>query len=170
MIRGKKKRRGPITNGAGHLNNENSAPFELTDPLAGEAAQSDTIPVPAMEGPVELSKRDRRRAKEARKQAEEVAQKVAWKEAKAADRKARPRGDTAAEQNAKLRKDDGFVMPKGKGKTKWRQPESSPFTDERVTKAVEMVGQYREKMLDKWGDAWSSESQAEQGGCRSEEC
>ncbi|WVQ94337.1 hypothetical protein IAU59_001416 [Kwoniella sp. CBS 9459] len=118
--------------------------------------------------PIELSKRDKRRAKEARKKAEEEERKAAMKEAKKAAKKGYPPPpDTLAQQDEKLAKgktgqakDDGFVMPKqkgkgGKGKGKPEKVVVDEFSEEKVKKVVEGVKEKREKMLEKWGDKWT---------------
>ncbi|WVR04088.1 hypothetical protein IAU60_001087 [Kwoniella sp. DSM 27419] len=126
----------------------------------------------------ELSKRDKRRAREAKKKAEEEARKAELKEARKAAKKGLPIPapyvpDTFAQQEDKLRrgkevpipkgaaKDDGFVMPKQKGKgAKGRgkaEKEAKPdeFGDDKVQKVVGGINEKREKMLEKWGENWS---------------
>jgi DnaJ family protein A protein 5 len=66
-----------------------------------------TTPAEDDDAPSEISKRDKRRAKEAKKKAAEEAEHLARKEARKAGRKAQAAPDTLAEQNDKLRKDDG---------------------------------------------------------------
>lgn len=129
------------------------------------ATISERLPLPDMESPIEPSKRDKRRAKESKKKAEAEAQKLAFKEARNAERKARAKGDTTAQQNEKLRRDRDFVVPKRKGKPKAADAEAPPFAEEKIIKAVETVEQYREKLLDKWGDNWTSELSSELESC-----
>ncbi|WVF66725.1 hypothetical protein IAT40_001467 [Kwoniella sp. CBS 6097] len=122
--------------------------------------------------PAELSKRDKRRAKEARKKAEEEERKAAMKEARKAAKKGQPPPDTLAQQEEKLNKgrtevprgqakDDGFVMPKQKGKGGKGKGKAEKvvvvdeFSEEKVIKVVEGIKERREKMLEKWGDKWA---------------
>lgn len=107
------------------------------------------------EKPVEVSKRDKRRAKEAKRKAEEEAQQAALKEDKKAGRKAKGKGDTTAQQNEKLKKPDDFVAPKKKGKSRTTAQTEDSCTEEKAAKIVESVKQHREKMVDRWGDGWA---------------
>jgi DnaJ family protein A protein 5 len=128
-----------------------------------------TTPAEDDDAPSEISKRDKRRAKEAKKKAAEEAEHLARKEARKAGRKAQAAPDTLAEQNDKLRKDDGrsrndedFTTPRTKkGKGKQIRPQQLPdeFSEEKVARAVLAIKTNREKMLDKWGESWSGESQ-----------
>ncbi|WWC87561.1 uncharacterized protein L201_002451 [Kwoniella dendrophila CBS 6074] len=136
-------------------------------PINGSAAQSED----ENDGPstAELSKKDKRRAKEARKKAEEEAKKIAMKEARKAAKKGNV-NDSRAQQEEKLNKgrkvevakDDGFTLPKqknnksNKGKSKADQnlPKEDEFSQEKVDKAIEGTNEKREKMLEKWGDNW----------------
>lgn len=130
--------------------------------------QSPTIPNEVDDAPSEVSKRDKRRQREARKKATEEAELAVRKEARKASKKGPGRHDTLAEQNDKLRKDDGrarndedFSTPrqkKSKGKQQHR-PQQLPdeFSDEKVEHAVQAVRLHQSKMLDKWGDAWDGE-------------
>lgn len=130
--------------------------------------QSPTIPNEVDDAPSEVSKRDKRRQREARKKATEEAELAVRKEARKASKKGPGRHDTLAEQNDKLRKDDGrarndedFSTPrqkKGKGKQQHRQQQlPDEFSDEKVEHAVQAVRLHQSKMLDKWGDAWDGE-------------
>ncbi|WWD16810.1 hypothetical protein CI109_101242 [Kwoniella shandongensis] len=116
----------------------------------------------------EVSKRDKRRAKEARKKAEDDERKVAFKEARKMAKKGLPLPDTLLQQDEKLRKgrvDDGFVMPKQKGKGgtkagkggkgKVAVEKVDEFSEEKVQKVLAGVKEKREKMLEKWGSAWN---------------
>jgi hypothetical protein len=87
---------------------------------------------------------------------------VARKEARKAVNRSKP--DTLAQQNEKLRKTDGrlrndepFVTPKSK-KGKQPQRDVDEYTEEKLDRASQAVEQYREKMLEKWGDSWTSTS------------
>jgi hypothetical protein len=129
-----------------------------------------TTPAEDDDAPSEISKRDKRRAKEAKKKAAEEAEHLARKEARKAGRKAQAAPDTLAEQNDKLRKDDGrsrndedFTTPrtkKGKGKQIRSQQLPDEFGEEKVARAVLAIKTNREKMLDKWGEKWSGESKS----------
>jgi DnaJ family protein A protein 5 len=126
-----------------------------------------TTPAEDDDAPSEISKRDKRRAKEAKKKAAEEAEHLARKEARKAGRKAQAAPDTLAEQNDKLRKDDGrsrndedFTTPrtkKGKGKQIRSQQLPDEFSEEKVARAVQAIKTNREKMLDKWGENWNGE-------------
>jgi hypothetical protein len=125
-------------------------------------------PSEADDGLSEVSKRDKRRQREAKKKAAEEAELAARKEARKASKKSSVHQDTLAEQNDKLRKDDGRArndadftthrMKKGKGKQQHR-PQQLPdeFSDEKVERAVQAVRLHQSKMLDKWGNAWDGE-------------
>ncbi|WRT65403.1 uncharacterized protein IL334_002346 [Kwoniella shivajii] len=145
-----------------------------TTPVNGDALESDKE---SSERPSEISKKDKRRAKEARKKAEEEARKTAMKESRKAAKKGKPVSqesapmhDTSAQQEERLQKgrggelsqkgkakDDGFVMPKSKGKSakgKEKVENIDEFSEEKVDKVVEGIKEKREKMLEKWGDHW----------------
>nr|XP_019049923.1 hypothetical protein I302_00343 [Kwoniella bestiolae CBS 10118]OCF28853.1 hypothetical protein I302_00343 [Kwoniella bestiolae CBS 10118] len=116
------------------------------------------------ERPSEMSKKDKRRAKEARKKEEEEARKTALKEARKAAKKGQALADTRIQQEEKLNKgkakDDGFTMPKQKGRSKGKGKEKAEpvneFSQEKVDKVVEGIKERREKMIEKWGDNWTS--------------
>jgi DnaJ family protein A protein 5 len=132
-------------------------------------SQSPDTPQLDDDAPGEISKRDKRRAKEAKKKAEQEAELLARKEARKASKKSASRPDTLAEQNDKLRKNDGrdrneetFVAPKtkkGKGKQIPRPHDTDEFSDEKVARAVQAVRTHRDKMVEKWSDQWDSESE-----------
>ncbi|OCF34510.1 hypothetical protein I316_03551 [Kwoniella heveanensis BCC8398] len=122
--------------------------------------------------PAEVSKRDKRRAKEARKKAEEEERKAAFKEARKAAKKGQLLPDALAQQEEKLTrdktdiprgqaKDDGFVLPKQKGKGGKGKGKAADrvvideFSQEKVDKVLEGIKEKREKMLEKWGDYWT---------------
>lgn len=147
---------------------DESPPDSLNTPSAavldnGVAGKSDKIS--------ELSKRDKRRAREARKKIEEEERKAAFKEAKKAARKAGASVETFVLPQQSDRKDkgddDGFVAPKQKGKNSTkggkgtkggREHEENDYSDERVAKVVAGIQEKREKMVEKWGDTWAGES------------
>ena len=159
--RSKKKRKGTRLAPSGHEDvaepSIEAEPAPATDSLPTTPAEDD-------DAPSEISKRDRRRAKEAKKKAAEQAEHLARKEARKAGKKAQAAPDTLAEQNDKLRKDDGrsrndedFTTPrskKGKGKQNRTQQLPDEFSEEKVTRAVLAIKTNREKMLDKWGESW----------------
>lgn len=154
-IRTKKKRRGPAT----PLN-------ELNTPIEEEAGERDVgnesvipEPVPQLdeERPVEMSKRDKRRARESRRKAEEEAQKASLKEERISGRKGKSKGDSTAQQNEKLQRRDDFVTPKKKGKGRVPAVPDDDFTEEKVAKVVEAIKQHREKVVDRWGEGWTSQ-------------
>lgn len=118
----------------------------------------------------ELSKRDKRRAREARKKIEEEERKAAFKEARKAAKKAGASVETFASPQQSDRKDkvddDGFVAPKQKGKNSiksgkgtkgGREQGENDYSDERVAKVVAGIQEKREKMVEKWGDTWAGE-------------
>lgn len=108
---------------------------------------------------VEASKRDKRRAKEALRKAEEDAQKHASKDARKSARKSLSSGDSLRQQDGKLDKGDGFIVPKAKNrpmnkgnKSKSAMPSVEKFSEDQVASAVENVREKREKMIEKWED------------------
>lgn len=105
--------------------------------------------------PAEITKRDKRRAKESRRKAEEEAQQLVLKDQRKAGRKAKQ--DTTAQQEEKLQKAGGFVMPKKKGKARVAAVPEDAFTEEKATKAVDFITLHREKMVDRWGEGWTRE-------------
>lgn len=111
------------------------------------------------EKPAEITKRDKRRAKESRRKAEEDAQRAVLKEERKSGRKAKPKADTAAQQTEKLQKSDDFITPKRKGKSRVTSTPDDGFTEEKAAKVVEAVTQYRTKIVDRWGEAWTRECQ-----------
>lgn len=155
FVRTKKKRRAPVTPES-HIyapvgesaEDEEQAAREV---LAEPQAELDE------EKPAEISKRDKRKAKESRRKAEEEAQRAALKDERKLSRKARPKPDTAAQQNEKLQKPDDFVTPKKKGKGRVAAPPDRDITEDKIAKAVEAVTQYRGKIVDRWGEAWTRE-------------
>jgi len=169
MDRSKKKRKGArLAPAAAQHEHEDLAESsqEARKPPADQSLP--TTPAEDDDAPSEISKRDKRRAKEAKKKAAEEAEHLARKEARKAGRKAQAAPDTLAEQNDKLRKDDGrsrndedFTAPrtkKGKGKQIRSQQLPDEFSEEKVARAVLAIKTNREKMLDKWAESWSGES------------
>lgn len=138
-----------------------------SEDLPRETSQPIT-PADDDDAPSEISKRDKRRAKEAKKKAAEEAEHLARKEARKASKKTQAPHDTLLEQNDRLRKDDGksrndedFTTPrtkKGKGKQTRSQQLPDEFSDEKVGKSVRAINTHREKILDKWGEQWDGES------------
>lgn len=110
----------------------------------------------------EMSKRDRRRAREARKKEEAEATKEASKEKRKEARKAAKAGLVSAPLTAKEREmeraEKQFVHPKRKGKKKEDEKKKVEITDEDVERAVGDVQGMRAKMLEKWGEEWGGES------------
>jgi DnaJ family protein A protein 5 len=128
----------------------------------------------------EISKRDRRRQRESKKKAEEEAHQAEMKEARKAAKKAKPVPDTLLQQNAKLSrngpargvkldsleqqdaklnkssKGKGKIPGKGKGKEKVAAEEE--LGQEKVDKVIEGINEKRTKLVEKWGDDWTSES------------
>ncbi|OWZ26582.1 hypothetical protein C356_06913 [Cryptococcus neoformans c45] len=167
--KGKKSRRDPLIGevdaATRRFPSYESQPDSLNTPSAavldnGVAGESDKIS--------ELSKRDKRRAREARKKIEEEERKAAFKEAKKAARKAGASVETFVLPQQSDRKDkgddDGFVAPKQKGKNSTkggkgtkggREHEENDYSDERVAKVVAGIQEKREKMVEKWGDTWA---------------
>jgi len=167
MDRSKKKRKGArLASAATHHEDLAESSQEAREPPAVQSLP--TTPAEDDDAPSEISKRDKRRAKEAKKKAAEEAEHLARKEARKAGRKAQAAPDTLAEQNDKLRKDDGrsrndedFTTPrtkKGKGKQIRSQQLPDEFSEEKVARAVLAIKTNREKMLDKWGESWSGGS------------
>ena len=113
----------------------------------------------------DVSKRDKRRAKEARKKAEEEAQKLSAANKRRALKNKKP-ADSLAQQDGKLDKGDAFVLPNAKKQAmkKSSKPGPSPladeFSDSKVSRAIEAVREKREKMAEKWGDHWTSQSKS----------
>ncbi|WWC98864.1 hypothetical protein V866_005758 [Kwoniella sp. B9012] len=125
-------------------------------PENGEDDQSDG---PDSEKTPELSKKEKRRAKEARRKEEEEARKVAMKEARKAAKKGRGSVPAPAQKGKGKAKDDGFTMPKQKGKPnkgKGKVEQVVEFSQEKIDKVVEGIKEKREKMLEKWGDNWTN--------------
>lgn len=128
------------------------------EPLATPSASitPDRMNVPDNERPEEPSKRDKRRAKEAKKKAAEDAEKQAFKDLKRG--KARSVPDTTAQQNEKLRKSDEFVFAKKKGKGRApEKAEAEVISEEKIAKAVENIKAYRLKLVERWAENWTRE-------------
>lgn len=114
----------------------------------------------------ELSKREKRRAREAKKAAEEEAAKLAIKEARKEAKKAAkagvplPSSVGSSAPKGKAAAHDAFVRPNGRGKkgAKGGKVEKVVVTPEDVDRAVADIQALRQKMVDKWGDDWTSES------------
>lgn len=164
--RSKKKRKGTRTAPAVHLQN----PAESSNDPSEDPVEPSLPATPAEddEAPSEISKRDKRRAKEAKKKAAEEAEHLGRKEARKASKNSQPVPDTLAEQNDKLRKDDGrsrndedFMTPrtkKGKGKQAKSHQLPDEFSEEKVSRSVQAINTHREKMLDKWRENWDGEA------------
>lgn len=105
----------------------------------------------------EMSKRDKRRAREARKKAEEEERKAAAKEA----RKAAKKGGAAPPPPPPSKKEKevaSFVQPKrkgDKGRGKGKKVEEKAVTQQDVEKVAEEVNSLRSKMTDKWAEDWT---------------
>lgn len=158
IARPKKKRRGPTTpqsNLDAPVEQETGEESRTEEPVAAES-----VPQLDEERPVEISKRDKRRARESRRKAEEEAQKAALKEDRKSGRKTKTKGDTTAQQNEKLQKTDDFVTPKKKGKARVALVPDDIFAEEKVVKVVETITQHREKIVDRWGEGWTRTFQA----------
>ena len=112
--------------------------------------------------PPEVSKRDRRRAKEARRKAEEEAEKLSAANQRRAMKKQKPT-DSLAQQDDKLDKGDAFVSPNMKKPAikKGNKVQPSPLKDDfgntKLLRAIEAVREKREKIADKWGNEWISQ-------------
>lgn len=108
----------------------------------------------------EMSKRDKRRAREARKKAEEEERKAAAKEARKAAKKAGAAGAAAPPPPLSKKEKEAakFVQPKRKGdksKGKGKKVEEKVVTPQDVDKIAEEVNSLRSKMVDKWAEDWS---------------
>lgn len=105
----------------------------------------------------EMSKRDKRRAREARKKAEEEERKAAAKEA----RKAAKKGGAGAPPpplSKKEKEAPKFEQPKrkgDKGKGKGKKFEEKAVTSHDIEKVAEEINSLRSKMVDKWAEHWS---------------
>nr|ODN87212.1 hypothetical protein L203_03484 [Cryptococcus depauperatus CBS 7841] len=117
------------------------------------------------EPPSELSKRDKRRTREARRKAEEEERKAAFKEARKIAKKAGVSPQLSQPKQLKKGKnnDDGFEIAKQKGVRTGRakginfgKTEVLPeHGDDKVRKVLEEVVEKRAKMVEKWGAAWN---------------
>ncbi|XAO26891.1 hypothetical protein I312_105732 [Cryptococcus bacillisporus CA1280] len=168
--KGKKNRRDPVIDKV-EAATELSPPHKDSQPDASNtpsAVISDNEAARESDKTSELSKRDKRRAREARKKAEEEERKAAFKEARKAAKKAGTSVETFTSLRQSDRKDkendDGFVAPRQKGKSSiksgkgvkgGRAQEEDGFNDERVAKVIAGVQEKREKMVEKWGDTWT---------------
>lgn len=102
----------------------------------------------------ELSKRDKRRAREAKKKAEEEALKEQFKEARKAAKKGnKSRAPSPPPPNSKKAESD-FIKPKQKGKRGAAKADKPVVTPEDIARVVEEINTLRSKMVDKWGEAW----------------
>lgn len=170
--KGKKNRREPVMDkveAATELSpHKDSQPDASNTP---SAVVSDNEAARESDKTTELSKRDKRRAREARKKVEEEERKAAFKEARKAAKKAGTSVETFTSLRQSDRKDkendDGFVAPRQKGKSSTksgkgvkggRAQEEDGFNEERVAKVIAGVQEKREKMVEKWGDKWTGES------------
>jgi len=161
--RPKKKRKGKSL--APTARPEDPAESSITGRDVPAECSTPVTPAGDDDAPSEVSKRDKRRAKESKKKAAEEAEHTARKEARKADRKVQIPRDNLAQQNDKLRKDDGrtrndeeFTTPrakKGKGKQPRSQQLPDEFSDEKVAKSVQAIKTHQDKMLDKWGNQWN---------------
>ncbi|ORY27689.1 hypothetical protein BCR39DRAFT_537986 [Naematelia encephala] len=145
-------------------------PPSLSPPLASSPLQGGPpdggSEVGSGERTSELSKRDKRRAKEAKKKAEEEANKAAAKEAR---KLAKKQPDGPAQQDVKPPRENGFVQPKKKGQggkpgpgkkvkgqDKGKIPPEEMWSEDKVAKALESVNEKRTKMQEKWGgEEWT---------------
>lgn len=171
--KGKKNRRDPVIDKV-EAATELSPPHRDSQPDASNtpsAVISDSEAARESDKTSELSKRDKRRAREARKKAEEEERKAAFKEARKAAKKAGAPVETFTSHLQSDRKDkendDGFVVPRQKGRISTksgktakggRAQEEDDFSDERVAKVIAGIQEKREKMVEKWGDSWTGES------------
>jgi DnaJ family protein A protein 5 len=96
----------------------------------------------------QVSKRDKRRAREAKKKAEEEAQKAAMKEARKAAKKAPREPEPAPKSTAK----NGFT-PAKKGK----KPPPEVVTEEKIAEAIKSIEQKQAKLAEKWAEVWDGE-------------
>lgn len=108
----------------------------------------------------ELSKREKRRAREAVKKAEEEAAKLAAKESRKEAKKVAKGGvpPPAPAPSKGKNFENAFVQPKTKGKKGakgGKQPEKVVVTAKDVERAVEDIQALRQKMVDKWGQDWT---------------
>lgn len=128
---------------------------------ASRAPQNDELEEGS--GPTGATKRDKRRAREARKKAEEEAKrealKIAMREARKIARTAEGPRDTSAQQEEKLRKRGDFIPVRGKkaiGAKGRRGKDDLVFdvSDAAIQSAVAGIREKRTKMIEKWGVAW----------------
>lgn len=106
----------------------------------------------------EMSKRDKRRAREARKKAEEEERKAAAKEARKAAKKAGGGAPPPPPLSKKEKEVASFVQPKrkgDKGKGKGKKVEEKAATQQDIEKVAEEVNSLRSKMTDKWAEDWT---------------
>ncbi|CAK9786692.1 hypothetical protein CC85DRAFT_129532 [Cutaneotrichosporon oleaginosum] len=107
----------------------------------------------------EMSKRDKRRAREVRRKEEAEAAKEAFKEKRKEAKKAAKAGLVPPPLSAKEiemeRAAKQFIQPKRKGKAP-KKAEKVEITDEDVQRAVEDVHGLRTKMIEKWGEEWNA--------------
>lgn len=106
----------------------------------------------------EMSKRDKRRAREARKKAEEEERKAAAKEARKAAKKTGGGAPPPPPLSKKEKEVASFVQPKrkgDKGKGKGKKVEEKAVTQQDIEKVAEEVNSLRSKMTDKWAEDWT---------------
>jgi DnaJ family protein A protein 5 len=114
-----------------------------------EDTPSETATAASSQRPPDISKKEKRRAKEAKKKAEEEPQP---KPARSKGRNLPPPKPNA--KDAPI--DDAFVVPKAhKGKKKPAEVKQvEDFGDDKVGKVMEGILEKRGKMLDRWEGAW----------------
>ena len=156
--RTKKKRRAKLPNATVGKLGENSISTASPPTSSDHPSGSDVKHDESEDGgkPADGTKRDKRRAKEARKKAELDVQRLAAKETRKSAKKNLTSGDSLSQQNSKLHKRDcqgtKAKKPSKKGDGTLQVEE---FTDEKVAIAVDNIREKREKMAEKWGDHWS---------------
>jgi DnaJ family protein A protein 5 len=110
--------------------------------------------------PMELSKRERRRAKEVRKKAEAGAEMLATKEPrKAAKNATKDKSGALWTRTAEVEADHTARVALSKPlKGRTTPSPCQGVSDDDVAKVVDVINEKRIKMVAKWGDQWKRES------------
>ncbi|BEI95756.1 hypothetical protein CcaverHIS631_0107050 [Cutaneotrichosporon cavernicola] len=108
----------------------------------------------------QMSKRDKRRLREARKKEEAEVAKEMFKEKRKEAKKAVKAGlvppPLTTKEREMERTEKQFVQPKRKGKKNQKDEKVTVITDEDVERAVADVQSMREKLVEKWAEEWSA--------------
>lgn len=162
LLRSKKKKREKQASAPITPPSEIPVPMETPSPQVKDG--NDTLESEDDGKPEEISKRDKRRAKEAKKKVEMEAHSSAANDSRKSEKRNLTSGDSFIQQDGKLDKGDDLVTVKSKTQAPKKAakgkvlPLVDEFSGDKVAKSVESVREKGDKIAEKWGNHLYGES------------